>query len=179
MQFIPPLENTIRKKKQLTPPNGILWMSLTSDVGPVKNKRRLIDVRHMNAFLIVPGIVYNLSTKLQKGELHDHLGHNQEMNLINFITRFGYAMQRGPYLTIHGAYTQCTTLNLMKYIQRCPNNVDQIIPVRLFLVMRYNACFTYQDDKTENLLITALDKFNLGSMVDDDTFMTTFGEFLR
>jgi hypothetical protein len=35
--------------------------------------------------------VYNLSTKLQKGVLHDHLGQKQEMNLINFFTRFGYA----------------------------------------------------------------------------------------
>jgi hypothetical protein len=59
-------------------------------------------VRHMNAFLIVPGIVYNLSTQLQEGVPHDLLGHNQEMNLINIITRFRYAMQRGPYLTIHG-----------------------------------------------------------------------------
>jgi hypothetical protein len=75
-QFISPLENTTSKKKQLTPPYGILWMSLTSDVGPIEKKRRLIKVRHMNAFLTVPRIVYNLSTKLQKGVLHDHLGHN-------------------------------------------------------------------------------------------------------
>jgi hypothetical protein len=61
-------------------------MSLTSDVGPIKKKKRLINVRHMNAFLIVHGIVYNLSIKLQKGALHDHLGQKQEMNLINIIT---------------------------------------------------------------------------------------------
>ncbi len=67
-------------------------------------------------------------------------------------------MQRGPYLTKHGAYTQYTTLNLSKYIQECADNVNQIIPVTLFLVMLYNACFTYQDDKSENLLIIALDK---------------------
>ncbi len=154
-------------------------MSLTSDVGPVEKRRRLIDVRHMNAFLIVPKIVYNLSIKLEKGVLHDHLGHNQEMNLINFITRFGHSMRRGPYLPIHGAYTQYSTLNPTKYIQGCPDNVNQIIPVMLFLVMLYNACFTYQDDKTENLLITAMDRFDLGSTVNDDTFMNTFGEFVR
>jgi hypothetical protein len=45
--------------------------------------------------------------------------------------------------------------------------------------MLYNACFTYQDDKGEILLIKALDRFDLGSMVDDDTFMNTFGEFAR
>ncbi len=134
---------------------------------------------HINAFLIVLGIEYNLSMKLQKDVLYGHLGHNQEMNLINFITRFGYGMQRGPYLTIHGAYAQYTTLNPMKYIQGCPDNDNQIIPVVLFLVMLYNACFTCQDDKTKNLLIRALDRFNLGSTVDDDTFMNTFGEFAR
>jgi hypothetical protein len=72
-----------------------------SDVGPIEKKRRLVNVRHMNAFLILPRIVYNLSTKLQKGVVHDHLRHNQEMNLVYLITKFGYATQRGPYLTIH------------------------------------------------------------------------------
>jgi hypothetical protein len=86
-----------------------------------------------------------------------------------------YATQRGPYLTIHREYTQYTTLNPLKYIQGCPDNVDRITPVMLFLVMLYNACFTYQDDKTENLLITAMDRFNLGSTVDDDIFMNSFG----
>jgi hypothetical protein len=179
VHFISQLENTTSKKKQLTHAHGILWVSLTSDVGPVEKNRRLINVRHMNAFLIVHRIVYNHSTKLPKGVMHDHLGHNQEMNLTNFITRFGYTMQRGPYLTIHGAYTQYTTLIPKTYIQGCPDNVNQIIPVTLFLVMLYNECFRYQDDKTENLLITALDRFNLGSTVDGDTFMNTFVEFAR
>jgi len=142
-------------------------------------KKRLIDVRPMNAFLFVPRIVYNLSTKLQKGELHAHLGQKQEMNLNNVITRFGYAMQRGPNLTINGAYTQYTTLNLTKYSQGCADNVNQIIPVTLFLVKLYNACFSYQDDKSEDLLIRVLDRFDLGSTVDDNTFMNTFGEFAR
>jgi hypothetical protein len=88
VQFISQLEKITSKKKQLMPFYGILWISLTSNVGHVKKKKRLINVRHMNAFLIVPGIVYNLSTKLQKGVLHDHLGQNQKMNLINFITIF-------------------------------------------------------------------------------------------
>jgi hypothetical protein len=99
-------------------------MSLTSDVGPIKKKKRLINVRHMNAFLFVPRIVYNPSTKLQKGVLHDNLGQKQELNNINFITRFGYAIHRGPYLTIHGAYTQYTTLNPTQYIQGCADNVN-------------------------------------------------------
>jgi hypothetical protein len=46
----------------------------------------------------------------------------------------------------------------------------------IFIVMLYNACFTYQEDKSYNLLISALDRFDMGSSVDDNTFMNTFSE---
>jgi hypothetical protein len=151
-------------------------LSLTSDVGPVEKRRRLIDVRRVNGYLIIPGIVFLLSTKLQKFVLNDRLGENQEMNLINFITRFGYGTQRGPHVTIHGAYSHYTSLNQTRYIQGCFDNVNRIIPVTIFIVMLYNACFTYQEDKSYNLLISALDRFDMGSLVDDDTFMNTFSE---
>jgi hypothetical protein len=36
MQLISPFENTTSKKKQLETPYEISWMSLTSDVGPIK-----------------------------------------------------------------------------------------------------------------------------------------------
>ena len=112
-----------------------------------------MDVRHVNGYLIIPGIVYHLNTKLQKYVLNDKLGENQEMNLINFITRFSYATQRGPHVTLHGAYSCYTSLNETKYIQGCFDNVNRIIPVTIFIVMLYNACFTYQEDKSYNLLM--------------------------
>jgi hypothetical protein len=147
-----------------------------TDVGPVEKKRRKINVRHVNGYLIIPGIVYLLRMKLQKCILNDRLGEDQEMNLINFITRFGYVAQRGPHVTLHGAYSQYTSLNQTKYIQGCFDNVNHIIPVTIFIVMLYNACFTYQEDKSYNLLISALDRFNMVSLVDDDTFMNIFSE---
>ena len=133
-------------------------------------------MRHVNGYLIIPGIVYLLSTKLQKVVLNDHLGEEQEMNLINFIVRFGYATRRGPHVKLHGAYSQYTTLNQTAYIQGCFDNVNRIIPVTIFIVMLYNACFAYQADKSTNLLISTLDNFDTGSLVDDDTFMNTFSE---
>ena len=142
-------------------------------------KRRKIDVRHVNGYLIIPGIVYLLSTKLQKMVLNDRLGEEQEMNLINFIVRFGYAMQKQPHVTLHGAYSRYTTLNQTAYIQGCFDNVNHIIPVTIFIVMLYNACFTYQEDKSTNLLISALDGFDMVSLIDDDTFMNTFSELPR
>ncbi len=71
-------------------------------MGLVEKKSRKIDVRHVNGYLIIPGIVYLLSTKVQKAVLNDQLSDDQEMSLINYITRFGYGLQRGPHVTLHG-----------------------------------------------------------------------------
>ncbi len=166
-------------EKKIKPPYSIFWPSLTTDVGPVKNKSRKIDMRHVNGYLIIPGIVYLLSTKLQKAVLNDQLGDDKEMSLINYITRFGYGTRRGPHVTLHGAYSRYTTLDASKYIQGCFNNVNRIIPVTIFMMMLYNACFTYQKDKTNNLLISALDGFDKECTIDDDTFMNTFSELPR
>ncbi len=174
-KYITP-EGCTNGQKKIKPPYSIFWESLTSVVGPVVEKRQKIDVRHANGYLIIPGIVYLLSTKLQKMVLNDCLGEEQEMNLINLIVRFGYAMQKQPHVTLHGAYSRYTTLNQTAYIQGCFDNVNQIIPVTIFIVMLYNACFTYQADKSTNLLISALDNFDISSSVDDDTFMNTFSE---
>ena len=51
--------------KKIKPPYSICWESLTSDVGPGL---------HVNGYLIIPGIVYLLSTKAQKVVLNDRLG---------------------------------------------------------------------------------------------------------
>ena len=89
----------------MKPPYSIFWPSLMTNVGPVEAKARKINVRHVNGYLIIPGIVYLLSTKLQKFVLNDQLGEDQEMRLIHYITRFGYGTRRGPHVTLHGAYS--------------------------------------------------------------------------
>jgi hypothetical protein len=45
----------------------------------------------------------------------------------------------------------------------------------LFFTMLFNACMTYQEDKTTNLLISALNRFNIGTIVQDEIFMNTLG----
>ncbi len=64
IEFISPDESTKGRKNKMKPPYSIFWPSLTTDVGSVKAKARKIDVRHVNQYLIIPGIVYLLSTKL-------------------------------------------------------------------------------------------------------------------
>ncbi len=91
VEFITPDGTTNNLKRKVKPPYAIWWPSLTTDVGPIEKRSRCIDVRHVNGYLIILGIVYLLNMKLQKYVLNDQLGENQEMNLINFIIRFGYA----------------------------------------------------------------------------------------
>ncbi len=88
----PSTPSSRHQTKKLTPPYGLTFASITDNVGFVdkKTKTRTIDTGHMNGYLIIPGTVYHLSTKLQKGVTHDHLGQDTEVKLIEFLTRFGY-----------------------------------------------------------------------------------------
>jgi hypothetical protein len=75
--------------------------------------------------------------------------------------------------TVHTHY--CSDVNQTKYIQGC-DSIHRIIPVTLFLVLLYNACFMFQHNKITNFLISVLDCFDPGTTVDDDTCMTTISK---
>jgi hypothetical protein len=83
-------------------------------------------------------------------------------------------MQKTPYLKIHGAYSKYVNMTAT-YLNGCGGK-EQIIPVTMFLVMLYNACFMYQSDKRSHLLITALDTFDLGASIDHEKFMNSLSE---
>ncbi len=152
-------------------------MSFTTNVGviEVKEKWRKIDAGHVNAYLIIPGIVYHLSATLEKGNIHEHVGQEKEMQLIQFLCHFGYATRKGQTMMLHVAYTHyCHGINETKCLQGCLGYY-RIIPVTLFLTTLFNACTTYQEDKTTNLLISALNCFNIDAPVQDEIFMNTLG----
>ncbi len=75
-------------------------------------------------------------------------------------------MRKSPHLKIHGAYSKYTNMTAT-YINECTGK-EQIIPVTMFLVVLYNACFMYQSDKKSILLISALNTFDLGASVDHE-----------
>jgi hypothetical protein len=83
-------------------------------------------------------------------------------------------MHKTPCLKIHGAYSKYVDMTAT-YINGCTGE-EQIIPVTMFLVMLYNTCFMYQSDKRSNLLIKALDTFDLGDNVDHENFINTLSE---
>ena len=165
------------KQKKLSPPYGLTFASFTTNVGvvEVKEKWRKIDAGHVNAYLIIPGIVYHLSATLEKGNIHEHVGREKEMQLIQFLCRFGYATRKGQMMMLHVAYMHyCHGINETQFLQGCLGYY-RIIPVTLFLTKLFNACMTYQEDKTTNLLISALNCFDIGATVQDEIFMNTLG----
>ena len=98
------------------------------------------------------------------------------MRLIQFLCRCGYATIKGPTVMLHIPYTQyCENINDAKFLQGCYGYYG-IIPVMLFLRTLFNTCLTYQEDKTTNLLISALNCFDIGVTVQDETFMMTLGK---
>jgi hypothetical protein len=78
---------------------------------------------------------------------------------------------------MHGAYSKyIDVMTEVKWINGLTGK-NQIIPVTMFLVMLYNACFMFQQDKETNMLISALDTFDLGADVDHEKFMNTLSEY--
>jgi hypothetical protein len=155
---------------------GITYESLTYNVGLLEKQVHLIDGRHYNAYLPVPRLVHHLSTKLKNDAIHNRIGQIEEVKLIKFLTRHGYATRANPYCKIHGAYGKYTNMQNMTYI----NNYDdwsRIILVTMFLVMLLKACFMYQPKADTNLLITALNRFEHGMSLTNDTFMNTLSKF--
>ena len=60
-------------------------------------------------------------------------------------------------------------LHKSEYLNLCKGTY-QVIPVAVFIMTLYNACFMFQTDKTDNLMIKALELFNLTPNIDDNAF---------
>ncbi len=84
---------------------------------------RFINARHYNAYLIMPRLVYILSTKLKGDVLHKRLGQEYDVEFIKFITRYGYATRTNPYCKLHGAYTKYTDMHNATYINNCDDMI--------------------------------------------------------
>jgi hypothetical protein len=166
----------VTKSDTSFPPYGITYESLTYNIGLLELQVHLIDVRYYNASLLVPRLVYHLSTKLKNNVIHNCIDQIEEVKLIKFLTRYGYATRANPYCKIHGAYGKYTNMQNMTYINNC-DNWNRIILVTMFLLMLFNACFMYQLKADTNLLITALSRFDYSMSFTDDTFMNTLNKF--
>jgi hypothetical protein len=158
------------------PPYDITYESRTYDIGLLEKQVLLINFRHYNAYLLMQRLVYHLSTKLKNDVIHNCIGQNKEVKQIKFLSRYGYATRANPYCKIHGAYGKYTNMHNMAYTNKC-DNWNRIIPVTMFLVVLFNACFMYKPTADTNLLITALDRYDYGMSLTNDMFMNTLSKF--
>ncbi len=136
---------------------------------------QLIDVQHYNANLFVPRLVNHLSTKLKNDAIHNCIGQTDEVKFIRFLTRYGYATRAAPFCKLHGAYGKYRNMQNLNYINSC-DNWNRIIPVTVFLVMLFNACFMYQPKADTNMHITALNGFDYGKNLTDEKFIATLSK---
>jgi hypothetical protein len=126
----------------------------------------------------VPRLVYHLSTKLKNNAIHNRIGQAEEVKFICFLTRYGYATRAAPFCKLHGAYGKVHKHAERNYINNC-NDWNRIIPVTVFLVMLFNACVMYQPKADTNLLIIALNRFDYGMSLTNDTFMSTLSKLFH
>jgi hypothetical protein len=90
---------------------------------------------------------------------------NQDM--INFICRYGYGTrsynQKSLHITIMAYIPELTMEN--GDLNAC-KGINQVIPMTVYLMTLYNACFMFQQDKTVHLMIEILERFDLISNLD-------------
>jgi hypothetical protein len=63
-----------------------------------------------------------------------------------------------------------------EYLNACTGKY-LVIPVSVFLMILYNACFMFQQDKTDNRLIKVLERFTLTPNLEDEMFFTTLSKW--
>jgi hypothetical protein len=71
----------------MTPLYALALENVTTDVGPISSHgQRKIDAWHYNGFLLTPGIVYHMTSKIQNSLLNDHYRNPFKVGIFNFIT---------------------------------------------------------------------------------------------
>jgi hypothetical protein len=76
------------KETIMTPPYGITYDSVTTDVGPIETAgMRKVDARHCNGYLLIPGLIYHMSLKIKNIRINELYGNVPEVGMINFISQ--------------------------------------------------------------------------------------------
>jgi len=157
------------------PPYAISYKSMSRDVGEVTKSRQKVDPQHYNAFDLSPRIITILHAK-ETNELISKTAEKQSNTaMINFVCRYGYGTREYNQNLLHMAALTCLpdiyTDN--SYLNNC-KGIYQVMPVAVFLMTCYNACFMFQIDKTDNLMIETLERLDLIPNLDIASLLQTF-----
>ena len=160
------------------PPYGISYKSMSIDVGDVIKSRRKVDPRHYNAFDLLPRIITILHAK-ETNELISKTAQKQSNTaMINFVCRYGYGTREYNQNSLHTAALTYLpdTYTDNSYLNNC-KGIYQVMPVAVFLMTCYNACFMFQIDKTDNQMIETLERLDLTPNLDNPSLLQTFSKW--
>ena len=166
--------------KHHQPPFGIHFENLTNNSIYATSNKKLcaINSSNVNAYFIIPLLVHCLVDKVNPNKLHGSKP-DLKVNIIHYLTRIECGT-KAPNLHTHQQAINhyCSQANHAEYVQDL-SGIHKAIPVTVFLVALYNASYMFNDDKSGNFLISALERFDLGTTVTDDTFMDIMSKFLK
>ena len=103
---------------KLTPPYPITYNHITKDMGAPKTGVKMADVRNMNCYQVVPGIVYLLLEKITNKNLKEVMTDLKATRTGDIIVRYCYATRKLPFVTMHAA---CSKYNIKPhtYMNQC------------------------------------------------------------
>jgi hypothetical protein len=140
---------------------GLYFKSFTDDI-PAKTKtnkgEKYLDSGHMNAFLLIPPITTILNAKLQNKPLRSMINNKDNVRIISYICRFQYRTKAITNNKVHQALnlnSPSSSAEFKKdfFINSLLGN-DQVVPVTIFLVSMYNACWLYQKRQNNKFVDT-------------------------
>ena len=158
------------------PPYAIQWEGMTSDVGPIKKSIRKVDPRFYNGYLMLPSIITMLHAKMKKEIPSKIVSDTTNKAMINFTCRYAFLTRAYNQNSTHMAVAEYLPEVKAEYLNSC-KGIYQVIPLAVFVMTLYNACFMFQNEKTDNLMIKALERFDLTPNIDDNAFLKTMSEY--
>ena len=180
LSIVSPASVKSNKSNEEKPPYPLSFNRLITSIDDYdrKAKTRSIDASHINAYYIIPILVISMTTKLKNENIYDIAQKNnvEGVGMIRFLTRYLYGTRKSPNVQLHGAIKHyCPSANDTSFIQGL-SGIYRVIPVTLFLTTLYNSSFMFNTNSSDNLLVTALQRFDLQSNVGDEVFLNTMSK---
>jgi hypothetical protein len=182
-EFLKTLSSKNIDGDKVRPPFGLHLQNYTEDY-PAETKQnkklKYLDAPHMNAFLLIPPIATILNAKLQNKPLRNMVNDDKNAKLISYMCRYQFRTKAVTTNKVHPVlmyYKANAEFKTTFFINNLSGN-DRCVPVTIFLVSMYNACMLFQDDKTTNLLIPTLQRFDMIGKLSDESFIETMSENL-
>ncbi len=125
---------------------------------------------------MLPSIVMILHAEINNEIPSKIVADATNKNMISFICRYAFLTRAYNQNSTHPAVAEYLPEVKPECLNMCKGTC-QVIPVAVFIMALYNACFMFQTDKTDNMLIKALEWFDMMPNVDDNTFFKTMSKY--